>query len=156
MTPVEEFDGECPLFEKLLDANNIYEAFRNSQKGVDWKESVQRYEASLLKNINRTVKVLSNGTYSQKPFYEFPLFERGKRRHVKSLHISDRVINRAVCDYVLNPSLQRYLIYDNGASIKGRGIGFTRNRLDRHLRRYYRKHGDNEGYILLIPPPNNY
>ena len=150
MTPVEEFDGECPLFEKLLDANNIYEAFRNSQKGVDWKESVQRYEASLLKNINRTVKVLSNGTYSQKPFYEFPLFERGKRRHVKSLHISDRVINRAVCDYVLNPSLQRYLIYDNGASIKGRGIGFTRNRLDRHLRRYYRKHGDNKGYILLI------
>jgi len=154
MTPeninVEDFEIEYPLFSKLLDANNLYDAFKNSQKGVDWKESVQRYEASMLKNINRTVKVLSNGTYVQKPFYEFPLYERGKRRHVKSLHISDRVINRAVCDYILNPSVQRYLIYDNGASIKGRGIGFTRKRLDRHLHQYYRKHGTNKGYVLLI------
>ena len=138
------------LFDELLDANNLVYAFKNSKKGVDWKESVQRYEANMLKNVNRSIKELKARHYVQKPFYEFPLYERGKRRHIKSLHISDRVINRAVCDYILNPSLQKYLIYDNGASVKGKGIGFTRKRLDYHLHRYYRLHGTNEGYILLI------
>jgi len=60
------------------------------------------------------------------------------------------VINRAVCDYILNPSLHRFLIYDNGASVKGKGIGFTRKRLDVHLHRYYRRYGTNKGYVLLI------
>jgi hypothetical protein len=138
------------LFDELLDANNLVYSFKNSKKGVDWKESVQRYEANMLKNVNRSIKELKARHYVQKPFYEFPLYERGKRRHIKSLHISDRVINRAVCDYILNPSLQKYLIYDNGASVKGKGIGFTRKRLDYHLHRYYRLHGTNEGYILLI------
>jgi len=146
-------DSEIPsdsLYNELLNANNLVAAFNNSKKGVDWKESVQRYEASLLRNINRTVRMLTTDTYHQKPFYEFPLFERGKRRHIKSLHISDRVINRAVCDYILNPSLHRFLIYDNGASVKGKGIGFTRKRLDVHLHRYYRRYGTNKGYVLLI------
>lgn len=138
------------LFSRVIDANNLYYAFLNSKKGVDWKESVQRYEAMFLRNINRSIKALKGRQYLQMPFYEFSLFERGKRRHIKSLHISDRVINRAVCDFILNPTLQRYLIYDNGASVKGRGISFTRRRLDHHLYRYYRKYHTNEGYILLI------
>lgn len=138
------------LFSRILDANNLYRALCNSRKGVDWKESVQRYEASFLKHINDTIKNLKSGKYVQMPFYEFSLFERGKRRHIKSLHISDRVINRAVCDYILNPSLQRYLIFDNGASVRGKGISFTRKRLDRHLHRYFMKNHTNEGYILLI------
>lgn len=138
------------LFDRLLDANNLIESFNNSKKDVCWKESVQRYESNLLRNVNHTIKELKNGSYEQKPFYEFPLMERGKRRHVKSLHISDRVINRAVCDYILYPSLQNYLIYDNGASVKGKGIGFTRSRLDCHLHKYYAKYKTNDGYILLI------
>ena len=146
---MEFLDSES-LMERLTDANNLVMAFNNSQKNVAWKESVQRYEANLLRNVNRTVKVLNSGKYIQKPFYEFPLFERGKRRHVKSLHISDRVINRAVCDFILNPKLTRYLIYDNGASVKGKGIGHTRSRLDVHLHQYYRTHRTNEGFILLI------
>lgn len=138
------------LFEEVVDANHLFEAFKHSQENVNWKESVQRYDANLLRNINKTVKGLREGTYVQKPFYQFPLIERGKRRQVKSLHISDRVINRAVCDYVLNPILTHYLIYDNGASVKGKGIGFTRKRLDVHLHQFYRRYRTNEGYILLI------
>ena len=72
---MEFLDSES-LMERLTDANNLVMAFNNSQKNVAWKESVQRYEANLLRNVNRTVKVLNSGKYIQKPFYEFPLFER--------------------------------------------------------------------------------
>ena len=136
--------------ESVYDANALLDAFRQAKKGTAWKESVQRYEMNLLRNINHTQKELANGTYEPKDFYEFSLSERGKTRHIKSMHISDRVVQRSVCDNVLIPELQRYLIYDNGASMEGKGIHFARKRLSTHLHRYYRKHKSNEGYILLI------
>lgn len=137
------------MYEKLLDLNNLYDAFAKCRRNVGWKHSVQSYEANILSNINALRKSLENGTYRQKTFSQFTINERGKTRHIKALHISDRVLQRALCDNILIPSLEKYLIYDNGASIKGKGIDFTRKRLKVHLMKYYRKHG-NKGYVLKI------
>lgn len=136
-------------YETLTDLNLLYDAFQKSKKGVDWKCSIQRYEANVLPELMKLRKALADGTYKQKPFFEFDINERGKHRHIKSLHISDRVLQRALCDYVLIPTFYRYLIYDNGASVRGKGIEFTRQRLVAHLQKYYRKHG-NKGYVLLL------
>ena len=136
-------------YETLTDLNLLYDAFQKSKKGVDWKCSIQRYEANVLPELMKLRKALIDGTYKQKPFFEFDINERGKHRHIKSLHISDRVLQRALCDYVLIPTFYRYLIYDNGASVRGKGIEFTRQRLVTHLQKYYRKHG-NRGYVLLL------
>ena len=140
--------AENILFDKLIDLNNLYASFKKCKKQTYWKCSVQRYESNLLFNLLELRNSLISGTYIQKPFVEFELNERGKKRHIKSLHISDRVLQRALCDYILEPSIRKYLIYDNGASIKGKGIDFTKRRLVTHLHKYYSKHGS-EGYILL-------
>lgn len=137
------------LYDKLTDLNNLYNSFMKCKSGVNWKASVQRYEANLLPNIYELQQSLLNETYKQKPFFEFQIFERGKTRNIKSMHISDRVLQRALCDYVLNPILFKSLIYDNGASVKGKGIDFSRRRLKTHLQKYYRKYG-NKGYVLKI------
>lgn len=55
----------------------------------------------------------------------------------------------SLCDNILAPSLLSYLIYDNGASLKGKGITFSRQRFEEHLHKYYRLYG-NDGYILLM------
>lgn len=49
---------------------------------------------------------------------------------------------------MLIPAVEKKLIYDNSASIKGRGISHQRERFEVHLQKYYRKYG-NEGYILF-------
>lgn len=136
--------------ESVYDANSLLDAFKKSKKGTAWKESVQRYEMNLLRNINQTQKEMKDGTYEQKDFYEFKLHERGKTRHIKSMHISDRVVQRSVCDNVLVPELSKYLTYDNGASMEGKGIHFARKRMATHLHKFYRKHKSNEGYVLQI------
>ena len=133
-----------------MTLNSLYDASVLSKKGSSWKSSVQKYDCDLLRNLLETRTKLSAGSYRQMPFWEFDLNERGKRRHIKSLHISDRVIQRAFCDNVLIPATERKLIYDNGASVKDKGITFSRKRLTVHLRRYYRETGSNEGYILQI------
>lgn len=105
---------------------------------------------NLLHNILITKRELENGTYEQKPFNEFVLNERGKTRNIKAFDISDRVVQRCFCDNVLTPELLKYCIYDNGASIKGKGESFTRDRLIVHLSKYYRHNHSNDGYVLKI------
>ncbi len=136
--------------KSLSDANQLIHAFNQAKKERIWKESVQNYEVNLLRNTYLLRTSLREGTYKQKPFYEFTLKERGKTRSIKSMHIMDRVVQRSLCDYILMPQLKKYLIYDNGASLKNKGIDFTRKRLETHLHRFYRKNGSNEGYVLLM------
>jgi len=138
-------------FNNIADADNLFKSFLRSRRGVSWKESVQRYEAYILLNIAEARRKLLAGESVQSGFVEFILNERGKTRHIKSVHISERVVQKCLCDYALVPLLSRSLIYDNGASIKGKGIHFAIKRLVAHLASYYRcNEFSNEGYALVI------
>lgn len=135
----------------LTDADNLCEAFHRSKRGVSWKESVQRFEASLFRNIAELRRKLIAGESVQKGFMEFTLHERGKIRHIKSVHISERVVQKVLSDKILIPILSPPLIHDNGASVKYKGVHFALRRLICHLTRFY-KHNNfsNAGYALLI------
>ena len=138
------------LFSKLLDLNVLYDAFQKCKRNVYWKCSIQSYEARLLLNLYKLKKSLKLGKYKQHPFYEFDICERGKHRHIKALHINDRVLQRALCDQILLPILSPYLIYDNGANVPGKGVDFTKRRFRDHLHHYYQTYHTNKGYILQI------
>jgi hypothetical protein len=104
-----------------------------------------------MRNIAETRRRLIAGESIQHGFMEFTLNERGKTRHIKSVHISERIVQKALCDYVLVPILSNPLIYDNGASVKGKGTHFALRRLTAHLSCFYRQNGfSNNGYALLI------
>lgn len=135
---------------KVCNMNALLEAFFKSRRGSDWKESVQKFEYCLWISSSRIKWDLIHRRYTQLPFVEFTLRERGKIRHIKSIHISDRVVQRSLCDNVLTPATEPYLIYDNGASQLYKGISFTYERLKNHLHKYYRTYGTNEGYVLLV------
>lgn len=136
-------------FDSVTDSYSLLLAYYKCRKGVTWKGSVQRYEQHLLRNISDTSRKLNDGEIVTKGFCEFDINERGKERHIKSVHISERVVQKSLCDNVLVPVLTKSLIYDNGASQSGKGTSFTRKRLKIHLMRHYRKHKDN-GYIVLL------
>ena len=138
-------------FSLVADINNLHEAFKKSRKGVSWKESVQRYESDLFLNLMETKRKLLNGESISKGFVEFNIHERGKLRHIRSIHISERVVQKCLCDQILVPLLTKSLIYDNGASVKNKGIAFSMKRLRCHLSRFYRRNGfSNKGYVLSI------
>ena len=134
-------------FDKVFCFKNLYDAFSKCRKGVMWKSSTKRYKANLLRNTYDLYTQLQDGTYRSKGFYEFDIIERGKPRHIRSVHISERCVQRTLCDESIIPLLERSLIYDNGASMKNKGIDFAIRRIETQLHRHYRKCG-NEGYIL--------
>lgn len=139
----------CGDFEDVFSYDNLYQSGHICCRGVAWKSSTQMYRFNLVTNTAATRRALLNGTYKSRCFIEFDLYDRGKMRHIRSIHISERVVQRTLCDKAVNPCLKPSFIYDNGASTQNKGITFALNRLTCHLQRHYRKHG-NEGYVLLF------
>ena len=135
-------------YEIMASFEELAKSYYECRKGVNWKLSVQKYGAKLFINTIQTHDLLMSGKYKQRSFVEFNLNERGKIRHIKSVYITDRVVQKSFCKNCLVPMLSNSFIYDNGASIKGKGTLFAINRLTEQLRRNYRKYGA-EGYILL-------
>lgn len=135
---------------EIFNGNALYEAYKRAKRGSDWKPQVQQFEMNYLMELAKIQRELEDMTYEFLPTTQFVLNERGKTRVINGEQIQDRIVKHALCDEVLNPAVNKYLIYDNGASLEGKGIAFTRKRLLAHLRRYYAQHKSNEGYILLI------
>jgi hypothetical protein len=142
---------DCSHYQReIFDGNALYESFIRAKQGSDWKPQVQKFEMNYLLELADLQKQLQGGNYTFLPNTEFTIHERGKVRVITGEQIRDRVAKHSLCDEVLTPSVQKYLIYDNGASQVGKGIDFSRRRLLTHLRKYYQQHHSNEGYILLV------
>lgn len=126
-------------FNKVFTYEHLYDAYKKCILGVRWKASVQKYILNASMNIAITKKELLDGNLVIKNTYEFYLYERGKKRHIRSVGIKERVVQRCLCDYSLVPMLTRTFIYDNGASMVGKGVGFSRKRLKKHLYSFMKK-----------------
>ena len=137
-------------YENVISLQSLFKAAKESKKGVAWKASVQRYFQRFFRNLIETRRRLKRGLKVTQGFICFTLRERGKIRHIRSVHFKERVIQRSLSDNALVPALSRSLIYDNGASLKNKGIHFAMFRVKKHLQRYYRKHGNNQGWVLQI------
>ena len=135
---------------KITDMNALYEAYKASMKGSAWKEEPQRFEIDFLSEITRLHQELESRTYKTLEGTEFTLNERGKIRHIHGSRMRDRVARHALCDEVLTPCLHPYLIYNNGASQKGKGITFARRMFEKDLHNYWLEHGTNEGYVGFV------
>lgn len=136
-------------FDWVFSYDHLYHSYKMCRRGVAWKASVQKYITQAPLNVYQTEVQLQNGKFKTTGFTEFDLYERGKHRHIRSVGINERVVQRCLCDYALVPMLTRTFVYDNGASMERKGYSFAINRLCQHLREHYRKHGA-EGYVLLF------
>lgn len=145
----QEFHDSLPGYEEVFSYENLYNAFYKCKQGVMWKASIQAYQVRLPINTYEIYSQLMDGTYKSRGFVVFGIHERGKARTIKSVHISERCIQRCLCDHYLVPLLSHNLIYDNGASLKNKGTDFSIRRLKEQLEYHYLKYGLS-GYIVLF------
>lgn len=136
-------------YDWVFSYRHLYDAYKKCRRNVGWKASVQRYITNAPLNVWNTYEQLRTGQYRTKGFFEFDVVERGKKRHIKSVTIGERIVQRCLCDYALVPMVGRVFVYDNGASMANKGYTFAIRRICQHLREHYRKHGA-EGYVLLF------
>ena len=132
------------------DTNLLFDAMKASMKGSAWKLEPQKFYHNWLINLYDLKNELKEHTYQTSPCSEFTLNERGKIRHIHGNRMRDRVVRHALCDEVLTPCLDKYLIHNNGASRKGKGIRFAREMFERDLHNYWLENRTNDGYIGFV------
>ena len=135
--------------DDILGFHILNKSSKKSRQNVMWKPSVQSYKSNLCINSIKSANQLKSHTWISKGFYEFDIIERGKPRHIESVAFSEKVIQRSFSDNCLIPIIRPHLIYDNGASLKGKGTSFALNRLLYHMRRHYQKYGKIGGIYLF-------
>jgi len=137
-------ESELYSYDNMCKFENFISSLSKCIKGVSWKRSVQNYYMNCLTNMfkaysamecRKLIKMISDK--------EIIIYERGKARTITPIHIRDRMIQKVVCDYALVPVIEKKLIFDNGASLKGKGVLFSRNRLLKHLRKAIKEFGTN-------------
>lgn len=141
--------ASCNDFDAVFTYRHLFESYKKSKRGVNWKASTQKFTASAGTQLLNLYTALHKGEYRSPGFYEFDIYERGKARHIRSVTIDERVVQRCLCDECLVPLMTRTFVYDNGACMKKKGYDFAINRLKCHTQRHFRKHGA-DGYILLF------
>lgn len=134
----KEYDN----YDNLLTMQHYVDALKKCRRCVDWKGSVQYYTQNCIELMASTISDLEQGKLPRLTnLSEITLYERGKLRTITPIVINDRITQRVICDYSLVPIIYNSLIYDNGASMKDRGVAFARKRMHRQLSQAVRKWG---------------
>ena len=133
-------------FQKVIEFNNMYKAYRKSKSGKGFKKSSARFSIMALDGINALIEQLRSKTYKVSEYTEFKVYEP-KERIIKTTSFKDKVVQHSLCDNVILPRLEKVFIYDNCAGQKGKGNLFGLDRLAEQMKAFHERYGLN-GYIL--------
>lgn len=136
-------------YEDVFSISNLNNSFYSCRQNTNWKASVQSFGANLPIEVGNLHRELINETWKSSGFRYFVIKERGKQREIRSVTIGERVVQKCFCDNYLVDLLSSNLIYDNGASLQGKGTKFALLRLEKHLKNFYFTNGSNNGYIVV-------
>lgn len=134
---------------KIYDLNYLYEAANKAMRSSKFKYGTQRFREHQLIEVTKLQEELMKGTYKPQPGIKFKINERGHERYITSDRMRDKAVTHLLCDEYVQPAIEPYLIYDNDASQKNKGVSHYRKRFETHLKKYVRKYGT-EGYVLFM------
>ena len=133
-------------FEKVIDFDNMYRAYRKTKSGKGYKKSAAKFGIMALEGVNLLIEQLKNKTYKISPYHEFKVYEP-KERIIKTASFKDKVVQHSLCDNVILPRLSEVFINDNCAGQTGKGTLFGLDRLGEQMQEFHKRYGFN-GYIL--------
>ena len=66
-------------FEKVVDFDNMYRAYRRAKRGKGYKKSSAKFNVLALEGVNALIGQLKDRTYKISPYNEFKVYEPKKR-----------------------------------------------------------------------------
>lgn len=135
--------------EEVFTYHDMFKAGKQCCNGVRWKNSAQRFELHLFSGTARRRKLILDKKWEPVSYVHFTICERGKTRPIDAPRIQDRQIHKVYTQKVLLPLYLPSIIYNNGASLPGKGFEFSKRELREDLHWHFRGYG-REGYVILL------
>lgn len=121
------------LFEEMISAERLFDAWNQFQKGKRQRADVLAYVRHLEKNIFRLSRDLKALLYKHSPYGSF-FIQDPKVRHIRKACVQDRLVHQAVYS-VLTPIFEPRFIHDLYSSRLGKGTHAGVNALARMTRK---------------------
>lgn len=146
----EKLYAQYDNFNNAIKMQNFCNSVPKCKKGVIWKGTVQNYDNHAITETYEAYSSLHDGKMPRIIIQnKMTLNERGKERIIVPVEIHDRMVQRVLCDNALLPVISKKLIYENGASLKDKGVEFSRDILNRYLKEAVKKYGT-DFYALVF------
>lgn len=136
-------------FQDVYEYNIMYRAGKQCCNGVRWKNSVQRFELHLFSGTAKRRQLLLSKGWKWSKYVNFTITERGKARPINAPRIQDRQVQKVYTQRVLLPLYFPDMIWNNGASLPGKGFDFSKRLIRADLSQHYRTYGRSGSVILL-------
>ena len=137
---------DSTVFDKIIDFENLYKAYRDSKSGKGFTKSRIKFELSALDGIYQIKKLLESKQYEVDRYNRFKVYEP-KERIIEAGSFKDKIVQHSLCDNVLLPILSNEFIYTNYAGQIGKGTLYALDGLRDHMESFYQRHGV-DGWIL--------
>ena len=98
-------------FEKVIDFENMYRAYRRAKSGKGYKKSAAKFNVMVLEGIHTLIEQLKDKTYQISPYNEFKVYEP-KERVIQTTSFKDKVVQHSL-------SREDILKYSNGKEVVG-------------------------------------
>lgn len=134
------------LFEKIIDYENLWNAYLNARRGKRFRGEVLRFANNVEENLIQIQNELIYKTYEVGRYREFHVYEP-KKRLIMALPFKDRVVQWAIYR-VLEPIFDKGFINDSFACREGKGTQKAAERLQYWMRKLERGH--NKPYYLKL------
>lgn len=126
------------LFEKVIDYENLWNAYLEARKGKRFRGEVLEFANNLEENLIQIQNELIYKTYEIGRYREFYVHEP-KKRLIMALPFRDRVVQWAIYR-VIEPIFEPQFIQDSYACRKGKGVMHAIDRLQYWMRKMDRSH----------------
>lgn len=136
-------------FDDAITYNHLLASYFHCRKGKSFRAATVQYHMNYMVNIGKLLNQLRSGTYEIKSLYSFVIYEP-KKRNITANQFEDKIVQRVVCKYALEPAIQPLLIYDNYASQPGKGNHLALKRLEKFMAAYAKSvNWENRGWVLV-------
>lgn len=134
-------------FDEVFSFTNLLKMHKKCRVCKSHKKETVLFELNLGQNLAKLSKEALNG-YKVSNYKTFKIYEP-KKRIIEALPYKDRLVQMALCKNIIEPVLEKRLIYDNCACRKGKGTHFAISRLERFLHKFFITNGQS-GYFLKV------
>jgi len=123
------------LWDKIIDPDNLYKAYRKARKGKAWQRGILEFEEDVEGNLLKLQKMLCTGEFTTATYRSKTIFEPKKREIYILPFYPDRIIQHALLQ-VVAPIWDNLMIHDSYACREGKGMHDASRKTMRHVHNY--------------------
>ena len=122
------------LFEKIVDMDNLRQAYYNARRGKSWQRAVIKFNEDIESNLISIRNSLVDKTFTTSS-YKTKFIHEPKKREIYILPFTpDRIVQHAIMN-VIEPIWEGLFVYDSYACRVGKGIHAGSRRAMEFIRR---------------------